>query len=507
MGDTQDSLDHEFANYTTCHGASRIANAKNRPHMALWTLVFLAAFGICTWQVVDRIQNYFAYRTGTEINVQLESELTFPAVTICNFNRIRDSATTQNDLAYLGAAFYIPALLDDPETLNEFLQGVDWDGFNASTALLEDFAGYVRQNGFVLDGDSLAECTWRGRKCYADNFTHVFTEYGNCWTFNGDKDSPLKQTSPGAGNGLKLVMDILTDEYTEDPITGNLEYGLVFQVHDQHEPPRPELVGTAVAPGSHTYASTFQTHVINQPSPWGQCDSKKRSLTYYDKYTLPGCLLECRAAIVANICKCRPMYYPGVLDYCTPLNLTACVLPTLAAFLRESNEFDTCGCTVPCEYTAYSSQVSYAGYPSEKAARFYETVLNYSSGYMSKNVVLLDVYYHELRSTTLEQFKAVDVSGLISDVGGQFGFFIGVSVITFWEFLEYLVMKFSAFFLFSRKPSNSNKKVSNKDVLKVDNAMVFENAAAEVAEKTESTELSTIQTKSNGEKAAVLEMT
>ncbi|XP_078683934.1 bile acid-sensitive ion channel-like [Branchiostoma floridae x Branchiostoma belcheri] len=506
MGDEQNSLDHEFANYTTCHGAARIANAKNKPHMALWTLIFLAAFGLCTWQIVDRFNNYFAYRTGTEINVQLESELTFPAVTICDFNRIRGSGVTENDLAYLGALYRIAALVSDPVALRNLSESIDWDAFNASAGLVEDFPGFVRRNGFVLDNVTLAECSWRGSQCYAENFTHVFTEYGNCWTFNSEKNSPLRQTSPGAGNGLKLILDIQTHEYTEDPFIGNLEYGLVFQVHDQYEPPRPELVGTAVAPGSHTYASTFQTHVKNQQAPWGQCDPKKDQnfLKYFDKYTLAGCLLECRAEIVVRACNCRPMYYPGDVDYCTALELTTCALPTLATFLSETNEFDFCGCTVPCEYTSYSSQVSYAGYPSLKAAEFYETTFNYSRGYMSTNVVLLDVYYHELRSISWEQFKAVEESGLISDVGGQLGFFIGCSVITLWEFLEYLALKFSAFFLFSSKPSS---KTATKDGVKVDNAMVFENTAAGDAEKTEITELSTIGTKSNGEKSAVLEMT
>ncbi|XP_078603158.1 acid-sensing ion channel 1B-like [Branchiostoma floridae x Branchiostoma japonicum] len=357
---------------------------------------------------------------------------------------VRASGVSINDQLYLGAAFYIPTLVGDPEALNAYLNGVDWDSFGASTELLEDYAGYTRRNGFVLD---------------SNNFTHVFTTYGNCWTFNGDKNSPLKQTTPGAGNGLKMTLDILTDEYTENPLTGYLEYGLVFQVHDQNEPPRPELVGTAVAPGSHTYASTFQTHESGtRTRSWGQCDPKKGQnyLEYYDTYTLPGCLLECRAKRVES-CGCRPMYYPGTLDYCSPLNLSSCVLPTLATFLQENNEFDACGCTVPCEHTSYHTTVSYAGYPSPQAASYLETVFNVSRGYSSVNIVLLDVYYHELRSTTLEQFKAVTQSGLISDVGGQLGFFIGVSVITLFEFFEYLVMKFLVFACYSKMESETEK--------------------------------------------------
>ena len=41
------------------------------------------------------------------------------------------------------------------------------------------------------------------------NFTHVFTSFGNCWTFNLGIDVPiLKEAQAGSGNGLKLLIDI-----------------------------------------------------------------------------------------------------------------------------------------------------------------------------------------------------------------------------------------------------------------------------------------------------------
>eukprot|EP00058_Branchiostoma_floridae_P026126 XP_002611616.1 hypothetical protein BRAFLDRAFT_63735 [Branchiostoma floridae] len=334
----QDALDHEFANSTTCHGASRIANAKNRPHMTMWTLVFLAAFGLCTWQVSDRI---------------------------------RASGVSINDQLYLGAAFYIPTLVGDPEALNAYLNGVDWDSFGASAELLGDYAGYTRRNGFVLDNSTLLECFWRGRPCYAENFTHVFTTYGNCWTFNGDKNSPLKQTTPGAGNGLKMTLDILTYK--------------------------------------------------NEPSPWGQCDPKKGQnyLDYYDTYTLPGCLLECRAKLVES-CGCRPMYYPG--DVLKLFDIYVMKRP----YKNEPSPWGQCDPKKGQNYLDYYDTYTLPGCLLECRAKLVE-----SCG-------CRPMYYP-------------------GDVGGQLGFFIGVSVITLFEFFEYLVMKFLVFACYSKMESETEK--------------------------------------------------
>ena len=41
------------------------------------------------------------------------------------------------------------------------------------------------------------------------NFTHQFTSYGNCWTFNSGEDNDiLRENQPGSGNGLFMIIDI-----------------------------------------------------------------------------------------------------------------------------------------------------------------------------------------------------------------------------------------------------------------------------------------------------------
>lgn len=48
---------------------------------------------------------------------------------------------------------------------------------------------------------------------YYNYFLQVYTRYGKCYTFNGNKTSPKRTRQGGMGNGLELMLDIQQDEY------------------------------------------------------------------------------------------------------------------------------------------------------------------------------------------------------------------------------------------------------------------------------------------------------
>lgn len=85
---SQQNLEHDFANNTSLHGLDRIANP-NKPIWLrfLWLLAWGACFGVCVWQITSRLQAFLEFDANTLISVEYDSQLTFPAVTICNFNR------------------------------------------------------------------------------------------------------------------------------------------------------------------------------------------------------------------------------------------------------------------------------------------------------------------------------------------------------------------------------------------------------------------------------------
>ncbi|KAI8510603.1 Amiloride-sensitive sodium channel [Branchiostoma belcheri] len=300
-----------------------------------------------------------------------------------------------------------------------------------------DLADLTMNAGFVLDETTLQDCRWRGKRCYAENFTHAFTSYGNCWTFNSNDDKILRQTIPGSGNGLYLVIDVQQEQYTEKPPSGNSDAGLKFLVHPLAEPPKIDSQGTAVQPGTHAYASIQNILYKNEIPPWGTCDPTWR-LDNYDTYTKTGCLLECRAEWVKKDCGCRTVSMPGNATYCSPTQLTQCV-KTVVGKLADGRY--PCECPTPCVANTFPTTVSYAAWPSTSAQDYYTNLFNHTAEYLQRNFVVMDLYYAQLNYQEVIQTRQYTVGSFLGDFGGQLGLFLGASVITIAEFIEYIVMK------------------------------------------------------------------
>ncbi|XP_033108983.1 acid-sensing ion channel 2-like [Anneissia japonica] len=308
------------------------------------------------------------------------------------------------------------------------------------------------------------------------NFTHIFTSYGNCYTFNsGEGDTILEVKQPGAGNGLQMMIDIQQDEYTETMV-GNIEAGLKILVHDQDEPPLIESKGISIPPGFHAFASSRRILVSNLDPPHGECDTF-RTLTYYDVYTLSGCYIECRLSRILSECGCRPIRYPGNATECTPKQTTGCAKDVLSRM--KNGSLEACDCPVPCAYTSFDTSVNYALIPSESVSGEMTTKYNVSESYIAENFVLLDVYYEDLNFQAYKQKPAMTFSALLSDVGGQLGLFIGASVLTFAELGQYLLQKFHAIFQSSNR--RSRLRSSNVTPIRENHKIGIDNQSLELS--------------------------
>ncbi|XP_077984573.1 bile acid-sensitive ion channel-like [Glandiceps talaboti] len=431
------SLEYDFATSTTMHGLSRIADSANGALTIAWIVGTLLCLGVCAWQISLRFVDFFEFNVNTEILVIHRHSLEFPAITICNFNRYR-STELDNDTLQVLPLFTWSAYGSDGNTfLDLFAESANitevqtiLDELHSTGFTIETF---TREKGFSLER-SLAHCQWKGRLCSSENFTHVFTKFGNCYTFNGpSQDEYLEQTMPGFGNGLSLVVDIDQYSYTES-INGNPEAGLKFLVHSKHEPPLMSSQGYAVQPGTKAFVSISQIQSVNLPRPWGDCDQDSR-LNYYDSYSMSGCILERQLQVIKDQCSCRPIGFPGNDTVCDILSMLQCVDPLMGYI---DNSRDIVPCSVPCNYTSYPITISYATVPSYSVSEDYRSFYGLPLEYTRENFVYVDIYYSELSYQQYTQTKAMTESALLSDIGGQLGLFIGASVITLLEYLEYL---------------------------------------------------------------------
>ncbi|XP_033108980.1 acid-sensing ion channel 5-like [Anneissia japonica] len=456
MSDRENDLDYDFATKTSMHGVQRLTEKRHCSYKVFWVIIIAVAVVFCGTAVVERIIVYFQFNVNTEIRIEYPDNLTFPAVTICNFNRYRLSKISKTEAEYFGCVIILG--IEDYYYYEEYTQRIEeCEALLSKTSF--NVSEFTEKAGFDLDAKTLWSCKFRGKTCDAKNFTSVITDYGRCWTFNGASGSSLKQFQPGPNNGLQLMINVAQDEYTETIGLGaNLEAGLKFLIHPQDTPPLVSTRGSAIGTGQHAFADVYLNEYDNLEEPWGQC-KRGQQLEYYKTYSYESCVMECRFEHFVERCGCKPERYEGPARICEPTE-TSCIAKELDAI---NNNKVLCECYLDCKDISYDTKLSYANIPSYSISNDTQEVYNKSAEFVKDNIVMLDVYYTEITKQVFKQTKAMTFSALLSDIGGQLGLFVGVSFITVVEITEYLTMKMRRC-MDGKSGQRRNKKSNNSGV-------------------------------------------
>ncbi|KAJ8414270.1 hypothetical protein AAFF_G00051400 [Aldrovandia affinis] len=259
--------------------------------------------------------------------------------------------------------------------------------------------------------------------------------------FNAAEEGKTLRTTVkgGTGNGLEIMLDIQQDEYL--PVWGEteetaFEAGIRVQIHSQAEPPFVHELGFGVAPGFQTFVSTQEQRLTYLPPPWGECQSSGLESGFFQVYSVTACRIDCETRYIVENCNCRMVHMPGDSPFCTPEQYNECAEPALAKLAEKDS--NNCICRTPCNMTRYNKELSMVKIPSKTSARYLEKKFNKSEKYIADNILVLDVFFEALNYETIEQKKAYEVAGLLGDIGGQMGLFIGASILTILELFDYL---------------------------------------------------------------------
>ncbi|XP_071945345.1 degenerin unc-8-like [Antedon mediterranea] len=106
-----------------------------------------------------------------------------------------------------------------------------------------------------------------------------------------------------------------------------------------------------------------------------------------------------------------------------------------------------CDCKQQCSEEYYSKTVSQSLWPSEVYLKhLLKSIHNINKktnglndmASVRENIARLSIYFEELNFESTVQEPAYQVESLFSDIGGTAGLYIGISFISFCEFLELL---------------------------------------------------------------------
>ena len=72
-----------------------------------WTVVFLLFVSVLCYLAIIQSQRFYEYKTVTRISIIIEDNPGFPAVSICNFNLIKNDSVTDHMTQLLLKAMYL----------------------------------------------------------------------------------------------------------------------------------------------------------------------------------------------------------------------------------------------------------------------------------------------------------------------------------------------------------------------------------------------------------------
>lgn len=175
-----------FARGSSLHGLDRAVSGRPGPRRWLWALSLATAAGLLAALGTERLSRYLHFPHLSRRQWVSAANLTFPAVTICNFNPLRLSRLRRNDLFHAGEMLELLERPRDhrPRAPAALRRLADFSRFQPqpfSLAELADRAGHCLQ-------DMLLMCSFRGHRCSHRNFSTVSNSCTRAAPVLGDLD-------------------------------------------------------------------------------------------------------------------------------------------------------------------------------------------------------------------------------------------------------------------------------------------------------------------------------
>ncbi|KAF8367219.1 asic-1 [Pristionchus pacificus] len=288
----------------------------------------------------------------------------------------------------------------------------------------------------------ITKCSFNGRECSIDNDFSIHSDpvYGNCFTFNYDKDENMTSERAGPQYGLRFQVFVNVTDYL--PTTEAA--GVRLTVHSPDEQPFPDTLGFSAPTGFVSSFGIRLKHMTRLPSPYGDCtrDGKDEHFIYPNKnYSTEACQRSCLQRFLIDRCACGdPRYPPHIKPNC-PVDdpeKRDCLAKGIKNAIREMASTVDCVCPQPCRQLVYSVSYSAARWPTlSSMTHSTDCPLGLTHHlcleYFREQGAMIEVFFEQLNYESLVETEAYGIPNLLSDFGGQLGLWMGVSVITISE--------------------------------------------------------------------------
>nr|QZK27839.1 amiloride-sensitive cation channel [Cupiennius salei] len=497
---------------SSIYAVSQLVTSSGFARRILWFLVLLVGLLGCSYEIYHFLSLYFQYPVVITLEVKNDWKLDFPAVTVCNLNRISNLnyCCLLLDISpkkCTSRRRYKP--ISERQKYASCSSNFSGNFSDERSRFLTFFDKYLKadersRSKFGYKSiDLITSCTFNGESCSVGNFTEFKSiQFGNCFTFNrvyGKNGSTLQTPYIGPNSGLEISLSLDSDSYA--PITPSI--GARVVIHESDVDPNPEDNGINISPGYETSLALQQTSIYRLPEPYrDKCKQYKGEKP--SERNQVSCIANCMQNINLHECDCVDPFMPT--DPSMPLcdlrnRTTVCCLDDVMKSFSEDNI--SCSCPLPCKSTDYEMTISTAEWPSERffykflkdgfLSRQYPTrtklaetnILSKGEEKMTckeendtsssencceeclckdrgpyeehrKQEAKLKVFYKSLEKISYRQEPMFQDSELFSQLGGQLGLWLGISLVALFECVENLTHLMHYFLKKLGKPKRMN---------------------------------------------------
>ncbi|XP_012137115.2 sodium channel protein Nach [Megachile rotundata] len=480
----------QFCRDTGLHGYKYIAETRrSMAERIAWAITVLASLVIAIVIMKFTYDRYADYTTLSVIESTHRGiwNYPFPAVTVCDLNRVSLKLTRQLvEKLKLPPSVSKAFVVQEMSLLNELLYPGGHE-FNIRSNLSR-LQGIFDMNNLSIptvinlvtrDCNTLLEaCKWKAEEHDCNMiFQPSFTRYGMCCSFNyitREKflEEPnmelFRMTSCGYQSGLNFLLNLDPEDYHSSIVES---IGTKILLHSPFDYPDDNAANSIIPVNTYSFlivqpGETYSTNNVRKMSSRGCIfNDEPAALDHIDKekyfiparYSLINCLVECRANVINMKCGCIPYYYPQSNARICNLKDIECLetykywydtswpgtdmSPNIVSFTELNDNRRPCGCPADCNFYNYFVQNSVGNLDK----RIYYNGLTYtnnrSKGNTWKNQSVIHIFFGDLVSVQYRRDKYNTWRHMFATFGGLLGLFAGFSLMSVAEIIYFFIIR------------------------------------------------------------------
>lgn len=394
-----------WAEFTSIHGMYYIFERGHfqRWKKLAWSIVVISCTISLLIAIRDEFNSYTEYNVDTNTKTIIPTSLSFPKVTLCNANGGID-ATLQHSTGII-----------EPKNEEELVL--------ISQPLTEFILKTQFNNQVYASRDELME-VW----------TPVITQVGQCFEFVTNE----KVFYPGINAGMLVYTWLNQSSYPDSTEWA----GINVLVGGNSNNSNNDLVIASpvlVPPGAVSFISLTKQEIQREENKPLNCIPGGN--------TVDACRMICIMEATKEMCGCRIMGDDDTtLDYCNSSN------DECRNSMNDDDILSICQTCAypplpPCKEQTYTTSYS-AGRISQKKIEEAKQLTSSATGSsmqgqdyneLSNNLAVIHINFASIQYIQTTETKSTSTWQLFSNLGGSFGFFMGISIISIVEFFVELI--------------------------------------------------------------------